>query len=174
MMLNFSRRFVAASRLVARRKGRHGRQMPAGTYLALLQNDCQFRFFSRKEPPETSFWVDPMEDDDEVVVGDDEDDVTFGRDFTANDMEYFDEIQDDSVAQRQKKVRDDEEERLKLEEAQQQRDELDAKTGRLWSDPWEITDEDWANKRTYEDLPDWRPDMCSRISKERVKVHPGE
>jgi hypothetical protein len=28
-------------------------------------------------------------------------------------------------------------------------------------------------RRVLDDLPDWTPGLCSRISTERVKIHPG-
>ena len=51
--------------------------------------------------------------------------------------------------------------------------ELDARTGRIWSDPWEITEEEWMTTIQPDDLPEWSPEFVSRISQERVKVHPG-
>ena len=71
---------------------------------------------------------------------------------------------------------DVEEEEEEMEAARQKaiRDEIDSRTGRLWTDPWEITDEDWSQLRTLDDLPDWSPEICSRVSMERVCLHPGE
>ena len=62
------------------------------------------------------------------------------------------------------------------EEAKRQaiRDEINSRTGRLWTDPWEITEEEWGSGQKLDDLPDWTPGMCSRVSLERVKVHPGK
>ena len=54
------------------------------------------------------------------------------------------------------------------------RDEIDTRTGRLWEDPWALTDDDWSSGKTFDDLPDWTEEICSRVSRERVKVHPGE
>lgn len=88
-------------------------------------------------------------------------------------MESFDpmtfHIDDEEIeTEEQKEDRKGEERRQKI------RDELDTRTGRLWTDEWEITDEEWSTKRTSADLPDWTPDMCSRISLERIKIHPGK
>jgi len=43
----------------------------------------------------------------------------------------------------------------------------------LWSDSLEISDERWATKMEFNDIPDWSPDFVSRVSKERVKLLPG-
>lgn len=74
---------------------------------------------------------------------------------------------------------EDDEERIRqdLEEerkAQAIRDELDRRTGRGWTDDWTITDEDWFAGRKLDDLPDWSPELCSRMSLERVKVVDGK
>jgi len=63
-----------------------------------------------------------------------------------------------------------------VEEAKRQavRDELDTKTGRLWEDRWEFTDEDWSTGKSFEDLADWTEEICSRVSRDRVQVYPGE
>lgn len=50
------------------------------------------------------------------------------------------------------------------------RDELDQRKGRLWTDPWEIKEEDWYKSRGWNDTPDWTPEVCSRVSKERLNV----
>jgi len=66
-------------------------------------------------------------------------------------------------------------ERLETEAARQKavRDELDSRTGRLWTDPYEISDDDWGSMKTLDDLPDWSPEICSRVSLERVKLFQG-
>jgi hypothetical protein len=64
----------------------------------------------------------------------------------------------------------DEEYRRKQEEIQA---ELDSRTGRPWKDPWEIKEEQWMTSTKFDDLPDWSPEHVSRISQERVKIHPG-
>jgi hypothetical protein len=45
---------------------------------------------------------------------------------------------------------------------------------RLWSDSLEISEDRWNAKLEFDDIPDWSPDLVSRISKERVKIHPGK
>lgn len=45
---------------------------------------------------------------------------------------------------------------------------------RLWSDSLEISDERWNTRLEFDDIPDWSPDFVSRISQERVKIHPGK
>lgn len=49
--------------------------------------------------------------------------------------------------------------------------ELDKKTGRGWTDPWDL-DELMDSRMEYDDLPDWSPDLVSRTSQERLKVQP--
>mmetsp|Transcript_15278 Transcript_15278/g.21288 ORF Transcript_15278/g.21288 Transcript_15278/m.21288 type:complete len:675 (+) Transcript_15278:72-2096(+) len=89
---------------------------------------------------------------------------------SADDMEFFDptafELDEDEETEEEILEREKEEKRQKI------RDELDKRTGRLWSDPWEITVDEWSTKRVADDLPDWTPELTSRISNERVKVHP--
>lgn len=71
---------------------------------------------------------------------------------------------------------EDKGEAAEIEEARKQaiRDGLDAKTGRLWEDRWSLTDEDWSTGKAFDDLPDWNEEICSRVSRERVRVHPGK
>ena len=97
-----------------------------------------------------------------------EDDDAFRRARSADDAEGADDDGNDG----------DEEERIRLDleeerKAQAVRDELDRRTGRLWTDDWEITDDDWFAGKKFDDLPDWSPEMCSRVSLERVKVLKG-
>jgi len=65
----------------------------------------------------------------------------------------------------------DDEQELKEKQAAEIRAALDEKTGRLWSDPWDLQDMMESNMN-YEDLPEWSPKFVSRISQERVKVLP--
>jgi hypothetical protein len=92
---------------------------------------------------------------------------------TADEMEFFDELNFENFTMNDE-PNDEDDVDAELEKRKQMIDELDQRKGRGWSDPWEITDEDWMQKRTLEDLPDWTPALCSRISIERVKVYPGE
>ena len=50
--------------------------------------------------------------------------------------------------------------------------ELDSRTGRGWTDPWHISEEQWMSLQTADDLPGWSSEFVSRISQERVKVYP--
>lgn len=96
-----------------------------------------------------------------------------GKDFkTAEDMDFYDVLTDEYFPSNDV----DELKEAEAEEARRQtiRDEIDSRKGRLWQDPWEITDDDWASGKSYEDLPDWSEELCSRISLERVKVFDGE
>jgi small subunit ribosomal protein S29 len=90
---------------------------------------------------------------------------------TADEMEFFDELNFENFTMNDE-PNDEDDVDAELEKRKQMIDELDQRKGRGWSDPWEITDEDWMQKRTLEDLPDWTPALCSRISIERVKVYP--
>jgi len=91
---------------------------------------------------------------------------------TAADMDFYtqmaDEIEEEDEGDEAARL--DEEYRLKQEEIHL---ELDSRTGRPWTDPWDITEEQWMSTTTYDDLPDWSPEYVSRISQERVKIHPG-
>jgi hypothetical protein len=88
--------------------------------------------------------------------------------FSASAAEFYDELaeEEDDVEEDY----DDEEYRRKQEAIQK---ELDSRTGLVWSDPWEVSEEQWMSSTTIDDLPDWSPEYVSRISQERVKIHPG-
>jgi hypothetical protein len=94
------------------------------------------------------------------------------KSFSASDMEFYnpDDFDDEDDEDEDEAARLDEENRRKQEEIQR---ELDTRTGRPWTDPWKITEEQWMSTTTYEDLTDWSPEYVSRISQERVKIHPG-
>ena len=51
----------------------------------------------------------------------------------------------------------------------ERKEEMDHKTGRGWTDPWDL-DPIFASNERYEDLPDWSPDLVSRISQGRVRI----
>jgi hypothetical protein len=88
--------------------------------------------------------------------------------FSASAMDFYDELAEEEVEDEHE--HDDEEYRRKQEEIQK---ELDSRTGLVWTDPWEVSEEQWMSSTTVEDLPDWSPEYVSRISQERVKIHPG-
>jgi hypothetical protein len=75
---------------------------------------------------------------------------------------------------------DDEEERAAMrnkeyrEKQEEIQRELDSRKGRPWKDPWAITEEQWMSNTMFDDVPNWSPELVSRISQERVRVHPGE
>ncbi|KAL7539147.1 hypothetical protein ACHAXR_009049, partial [Thalassiosira sp. AJA248-18] len=50
---------------------------------------------------------------------------------------------------------------------------LDKRTGRLWTDEWIITDEEWMSQETLDDIEEWKPSMATRKSIESVKVFEG-
>lgn len=112
-------------------------------------------------------------DKDPELTEDDEDGQDASKLKTSDDMDFYDPLKDDFPFDDNDGEDDDEsKEREEEEKRQAVRDEIDSRTGRLWTDPWEITDEDWMSTTTLEDLPDWTTDIVSRISKERVNVHP--
>ena len=88
--------------------------------------------------------------------------------FSASATDFYDELAEEDVEHEDE--HDDEEYRRKQEEIQK---ELDSRTGTVWTDPWEVTEQQWMSSTTVDDLPDWSPEYVSRISQERVKIHPG-
>jgi Mitochondrial ribosomal death-associated protein 3 len=58
----------------------------------------------------------------------------------------------------------------KLRRAEETRQELLKKKGRGWTDPWDI-DELLESNVDHESLPDWSPQLVSRISQERVQIY---
>lgn len=109
-------------------------------------------------------------------------DVTAGK--TADEMMDYDPLKDDwgvgnpagEYAARQNLIEREEEAQARLDAAEEEdsarrqavRDELDQRTGRLWSDPWEIAEDEWYKDRGFADAPDWTPEVCSRVSSERL------
>ena len=98
---------------------------------------------------------------------------------SAWDMEFYADKQlaggtddgfDDDDDDDDKESRLNDEYRKKQEEIQR---ELDTRRGRPWTDPWEIKDEQWMSTTTHDDLPDWTPELVSRVSQEKVKIFPG-
>ena len=88
--------------------------------------------------------------------------------FALDNDNYFDDDDDDDDKDDESSVADAEYQR-KQEEI---RRELDTRTGRGWTDPWHISEEQWMSLQTADDLPEWSPEYVSRISQERVKIHP--
>jgi hypothetical protein len=50
-------------------------------------------------------------------------------------------------------------------------DELDTRTGRLWTESWTITDDEWMADETWEDIEEWKPSLATRKSLESVHVY---
>lgn len=129
------------------------------------------RYFSKPRVEHDDFFMD-NEPDDDFFMDDDGDNLKTG--LTAPDMEFFEFEDDEYFTTGEEKEDQDEAEAQEMEKNELIQNELDLRKGRLWEDPYEITDEDWSSGLTQDDLPDWSRDLCSRISKERVKVHPSE
>ena len=106
-----------------------------------------------------------MEDDDEDMI-----EMEEIADFkSAEDMDFYDATTDD-FGLTMADIQDAE----KIEAKRQAiRAAIDSRKGRLWKDRLELTDADWASGRSLDDLPDWSDMICSRVSLERVQVHPG-
>jgi hypothetical protein len=84
-----------------------------------------------------------------------------------DDMELY-QYNPQAILQSQQSEDDAQEEEDKR--VQKVRDELDTRTGRGWSDPWEISETEWAAPTEHDDLPDWTPANASKLSMERVSV----
>jgi small subunit ribosomal protein S29 len=84
------------------------------------------------------------------------------------DLDYYEKWEEGDELYDEEEEAAAERERFLLQ--QEIKEELENKTGRLWSDPWDL--ENLLTQRIrYEDLPDWSPDKVSRISQERVQIH---
>jgi hypothetical protein len=119
------------------------------------------RFFARRSSGD-------LGDGDEEMRGMKEADA---RNKRAKETEFYGTpIDDDSDDEEDEGALANEEYRLKQKEIQR---ELDTRTGRVWNDPWEISEEQWMSTATFNDLPEWSPEFVSRISQERVQIHTG-
>ena len=56
---------------------------------------------------------------------------------------------------------------------QQIKEELDQRTGRLWTDEWIISEEEWLSNKSWDDIEEWKPQLATRKSLESVKVFEG-
>eukprot|EP00934_Nitzschia_sp_Nitz4_P004956 Nitzschia sp. Nitz4//scaffold43_size134323//34206//36244//NITZ4_003287-RA/size134323-augustus-gene-0.218-mRNA-1//1//CDS//3329551912//4946//frame0 len=93
------------------------------------------------------------------------------KNLSASEMEFYTQLEDEFDDDED----EDEEAKANAEYRRKQQEihrELDSRTGRGWTDPWEITQEQWTTSQTIDDLPDWSPEFVSRISQERVQVYP--
>ncbi|CAJ1936267.1 unnamed protein product [Cylindrotheca closterium] len=91
------------------------------------------------------------------------------KEISATDMEFYSQLVDDDSD-------DEEDENALLTEEYKRKQvaiqqELDSRTGRVWKDPWEISEERWMSTATFDDLPKWTPEFVSRVSQERVQIH---
>mmetsp|Transcript_38700 Transcript_38700/g.93554 ORF Transcript_38700/g.93554 Transcript_38700/m.93554 type:complete len:654 (-) Transcript_38700:146-2107(-) len=91
------------------------------------------------------------------------------KEISATDMEFYSQLVDDDSDN------EDDEDALLTEEYKRKQEaiqqELDSRTGRVWKDPWEISEEQWMSTASYDDLPQWTPEFVSRVSQERVNIH---
>lgn len=53
------------------------------------------------------------------------------------------------------------------------KEELDQRTGRLWTDEWIISEEEWLSNKSWDDIEEWKPELATRKSLESVKVFDG-
>ena len=60
------------------------------------------------------------------------------------------------------------------EKQQRIKEELDKRTGRLWTDEWVIPDEEWMSMDTFDDIEEWKPELATRKSLESIKLFEGE
>lgn len=79
--------------------------------------------------------------------------------FSIFDSFAIDEM-DDETSQ------DDEKQRL----AEKKRETLRQKKGRGWTDPWDL-DDTFESNVDFDSLPEWAPELVSRISQERVQIY---
>ncbi|KAL7553952.1 hypothetical protein ACHAWF_017878 [Thalassiosira exigua] len=112
------------------------------------------------------FWDD--DDDDYDGKGDKEDDKS---DFS----EIFGDLSDLSSPDDEKKGDEDEDPVAAAFHARQARikDELSSRRGRLWTDEWIITDDEWLTHQTYDEIEEWRPESATRVSAESVRAFEG-
>lgn len=73
---------------------------------------------------------------------------------------------------RRETLSEEEVEDLAYRERQQTiNEDLDSRTGRLWTESWTITDEEWMADETWEDIEEWKPTLATRKSIESVHVY---
>jgi small subunit ribosomal protein S29 len=110
------------------------------------------------------------QDDDDSNYGDDNFDLFDGSGFgKGGDSEYNDNDDDDDANMDQQSIAD-----AAFHERQQKiKDELDQRTGRLWTDEWIISEEEWLANKSWDDIEEWKPELATRKSLESVKVFDG-
>ncbi|KAL7500669.1 hypothetical protein ACHAWT_008524 [Skeletonema menzelii] len=116
---------------------------------------------SRQMKAMSNAWQDDNDDNDDY--DNDEFDLFDSSDFgKSSDGDDKDDMDEDAVADaafhaRQQKIKE----------------ELDKRTGRLWTDEWIISDEEWLSNKTWDDIEVWKPQLATRKSLESVKVFEG-
>lgn len=156
--------FFSAQARRSRRK-----DIPEGVHESLCVVNAQRRF--RSQFHDADVWREPDEPQQPQVNQ---------PALSPDDMEFYqDDLAEFIAVDNEEERLANEAERLAAEEKRRQqqqaiRDELDSRQGRLWSDPWELKEEDWSTPTKFDDLPEWDPSITSRISLERVKLHPGK
>ena len=124
--------------------------------------------FMSRQMNAMSAWQD---DDDDSNDGDDGFDLFHGSGFgKGRDSEYNDDDDDDADNMDQIQSIAD----AAFHERQQKiKDELDQRTGRLWTDEWIISEEEWLANKSWDDIEEWKPELATRKSLESVKVFDG-
>lgn len=119
---------------------------------------------SRKMKAMSASWQDDNDDDGDDNGFDLFDSSDFGKGGRRGDEDGYDDddidensITDAAFHARQRKIKE----------------ELDQRTGRLWTDEWIITEEEWLSNKTFDDIEEWKPELATRKSLESVKVFDG-
>lgn len=140
----------------------------AAQWNGVNQNSASFgvRSFARKLGGDLGDADEELREMQEVEAG-----KIREKEISATDMEFYGQLVDeDSDDEEDEDALLTEEYKRKQEAIQQ---ELDSRTGRVWKDPWEISEEQWMSTATFDDLPAWTPEFVSRVSQERVQIHSG-
>ena len=95
--------------------------------------------------------------DDIFAPDDDDDDDDYGGPSAGRKGNALDEEEKEDAEYRAKQA--------KISE------ELDKRTGRLWTESWTITDEEWMADEAWDDIEDWKPSLATRKSLESVRVY---
>jgi len=140
----------------------------AAQWNGMSQNSASagIRFFARKLGGGLGDEDEELREMQEIEAG-----KTWGKESSANDMEFYSQLVDvdsDDEGDEDENALLSEEYKSKQEAIKQ---ELDARTGRVWQDPWEIGEEQWMSTATFDDLPNWTPEFVSRVSQERIQIH---
>lgn len=83
-----------------------------------------------------------------------------------DDFLNADNAEDETTSSSASRQQDEE----RLRRAEETRQALLLKKGRGWTDPWDL-DEMTQSTASYEELPDWAPNLVSRVSQERVQIY---